>query len=72
MTGAPLPRARTRSFASNTDGSTSQVFVRNARDARRNACLARRGLSEGDALLEAELPPVPRNQRSRVHWPVGH
>jgi len=54
MTGAPLPEgADTVVRVEDTDGGTSQVLVRNARDARRNVRPRGEDFQEGEALLDA-------------------
>lgn len=53
MTGAPLPDgADTVVRVEDTDGGTSQVLVRNPRDARRNIRARGEDFHEGDTLLE--------------------
>jgi len=57
MTGAPLPEgADTVVRVEDTDGGTSEVLVRNARDARRNVRARGEDFHEGDALLDAGTP----------------
>jgi molybdopterin molybdotransferase len=57
MTGAPLPEgADTVVRVEDTDGGTTQVLVRNARDARRNVRPRGEDFREGDALLDAGAP----------------
>ena len=57
MTGAPLPDgADTVVRVEDTDGGTTQVLVRNARDARRNIRPRGEDFREGDALLDAGAP----------------
>jgi molybdopterin molybdotransferase len=61
MTGAPLPDgADTVVRVEDTDGGTSQVVVRDARDARRNIRPRGEDFREGDALLDpgAALGPA--------------
>ena len=56
MTGAPLPEgADTVVRVEDTDGGTSQVLVRDARDARRNVRARGEDFHEGDALLESGM-----------------
>ena len=57
MTGAPLPKgADTVVRVEDTDGGTTQVEVRDARDARRNIRPRGEDFNEGDALLDAGAP----------------
>ena len=57
MTGAPLPKgADTVVRVEDTDGGTTQVEVRDARDARRNIRPRGEDFNEGDALLEVGAP----------------
>ena len=60
MTGAPLPKgADTVVRVEDTDGGTTQVEVRDARDARRNIRPRGEDFNEGDALLEVGAPLGP-------------
>jgi molybdopterin molybdotransferase len=57
MTGAPLPEgADTVVRVEDTDGGTTEVLVRDARDARRNVRPRGEDFREGDALLDAGAP----------------
>jgi len=57
MTGAPLPEgADTVVRVEDTDGGTTDVLVRDARDARRNIRPRGEDFNEGDALLDAGAP----------------
>jgi len=57
MTGAPLPDgADTVVRVEDTDGGTSRVLVRDARDARRNVRPRGEDFREGDALLDHGMP----------------
>jgi molybdopterin molybdotransferase len=57
MTGAPLPEgADTVVRVEDTDGGTTEVLVRDARDARRNVRPRGEDFREGDALLDAGTP----------------
>jgi molybdopterin molybdotransferase len=57
MTGAPLPDgADTVVRVEDTDGGTTQVLVRDARDARRNVRPRGEDFREGDALLDTGAP----------------
>ena len=57
MTGAPLPDgADTVVRVEDTDGGTTQVLVRNARDARRNVRPRGEDFREGDVLLDDGAP----------------
>ncbi len=60
MTGAPLPDgADTVVRVEDTDGGTTRVLVRDARDARRNVRPRGEDFREGDALLDAGAPLGP-------------
>jgi molybdopterin molybdotransferase len=60
MTGAPIPDgADTVVRVEDTDGGTTQVLVRDARDARRNVRPRGEDFREGDALLDAGAPLGP-------------
>jgi len=57
MTGAPLPDgADTVVRVEDTDGGTTRVLVRNARDARRNVRPRGEDFHEGDSLLDPGAP----------------
>jgi molybdopterin molybdotransferase len=57
MTGAPLPEgADTVVRVEDTDGGTTRVLVRDARDARRNIRPRGEDFNEGDSLLEPGAP----------------
>ena len=57
MTGAPLPGgADTVVRVEDTDGGTTRVLVRDARDARRNVRPRGEDFREGDALLDRGMP----------------